>query len=161
MAIRRHFSRSTWEMAGCYLHPWCTRYSWGPSHGLLVLTHGLEAVGWGRGPSSIAWPCSWGRTWRAPLSFFLFIFFFSLLSKIPTCRSFPLPTLKEPGVPSKSWAPGPPTHHLCAMDGGSLAVLCKASIIPLHAETLLFHSSKHCQSKSQEGLFLALFSIVT
>lgn len=130
--------------------PWVAgAYAWAGSCGL------------GQGSLQYCLTVLLGEDLESPPFFFSFYFLFSLLSKIPTCRSFPLPTLKEPGVPSKSWAPGPPTHHLCAMDGGSLAVLCKASIIPLHAETLLFHSSKHCQSKSQEGLFLALFSIVT
>lgn len=44
---------------------------------------------------------------------------------------------------------------------GPFALLQRAGVMPLHAETLLFHSSERCQSKSQEGLFLALSSVVT
>lgn len=88
---------------------------------------------------------------------------------MPACRSSHPPTLKEPkafGEPLGELGAHlrdlpPPARRWSAMDGGPLALLRRASIIPLRAETLLFHSSKHCQSKSQEGLFLALFSVVT
>lgn len=78
-----------------------------------------------------------------------------------------LPTLKEPKALGQSWVPQPlggahprdPPHQHVAGDPQWL--LHGARITPLRAETLLFHSSRHRQGKSREGLFLALFSVVT
>ena len=129
----------------------------------LLRVAGARAVGWKPRVRAGVPPASLDRAPRTGPGEPLFCLFWPLL-KMPTCRSSPLPTPKEPRAPGESWVPWAPATtgmSLSATDGGPSALLRGAGIIPLRAETLLFHSSKRCQSKSQEGLFLALFSIVT